>query len=215
MDVKTAEKNLELAISEYLKTLNDNNTPKKSKTIVVNMIGGPGVGKSIITSDIFSSLKKKFISCDISHEYIKRKLREKAIKVTQDQIYIFGKQQFQLFGMIDDVAVVVTDSPILLSAIYPIESDSKCPLLKGLILKEFNSYNNITYFIERPENVPYETEGRYQDLEGAKKVDTKVVEFLNENNIRYKTVKGIGDDTLDVVVKDVISKLAEENGSGK
>lgn len=215
MDVKTAEQNLELAIAEYLKTLKDSNIPKKSKTIVINMIGGPGVGKSIITSDIFSSLKKKFISCDISYEYIKRKLREKAIKVTQDQIYIFGKQQFQLFGMIDDVAVIVTDSPILLSAIYLIDSDSKCPLLKGLILKEFSTYNNITYYIERPENVPYETEGRYQDLEGAKEVDKKVVSFLEENNIEYSKVNGIGDDTLDLIVKDVIKKLKEENGSGK
>lgn len=214
MEVKIAEQNLELSIAEYLKALKDSNFPKKSKTIVVNMIGGPGVGKSIITSDIFSSLKKKFVSCDISHEYIKRKLREKAIKVVQDQIYIFGKQQFQLFGMIDDVAVVVTDSPILLSAIYPIDSDSKCPLLKGLILKEFFSYNNITYYIERPDNVPYETEGRYQDLEGAKKVDKKVISFLEENKIEYSTVKGIGDDTLEIVVRDVIKKL-EEDGSGK
>jgi nicotinamide riboside kinase len=208
MMTQTPQQKLEAAINEYLDWLRDSNFPKKSKTLVVNMIGGPGTGKSILASDTFSALKKKYITCDISHEYIKRKLREKAIKVTQDQIYIFGKQQFQLFGMIDDVLVIVTDSPILLSAIYPIESNSKCPLLKGLILKEYLSYNNIMYFIDRDEKAEYETEGRYQDLEGAKKVDLHVKKFLEDNKIEYKTVKGIGTDSLEAVLRDVCEKLS-------
>jgi DNA replication protein DnaC len=32
---------------------------KSKKLIVVNLIGGPGVGKSILASDLFSALKKK------------------------------------------------------------------------------------------------------------------------------------------------------------
>jgi adenylate kinase family enzyme len=49
---------------------------KAKKLIVVNLIGGPGVGKSILAADLFSALKKKNISCDVSWEYIKKKLRE-------------------------------------------------------------------------------------------------------------------------------------------
>jgi nicotinamide riboside kinase len=201
---------LEAAIAEYLDSLRDSNFPKKSKTLVINLIGGPGIGKSILASDTFSSLKKEYITCEISHEYIKRKLREKAVKVTQDQIYIFGKQQFQLFGMIDDVLVIVTDSPILLSAIYPIDQE-KCPLLRGLILKEYLSYNNMMYFIERDENAQYENEGRYQDLEGAKKVDMHVKKFLEDNKIEYHTIKGIGSESLSKIVQDVKKHLSYAN----
>jgi len=181
---------------------------KKKEAIVVNLIGGPGVGKSIITHELVAKIKRKFYSCDISAEYIKKKLREQALKVIQSQIYIFGKQQFQLFTMKDEVDVIITDSPILLSAIY---DKSECPHLKALILKEYNSYTNLMYYIERDPSIPYEKEGRYQDLKGAKKVDKRVKDFLHENEIPYETLIGIGKKSRKQVVKDVVKKLKENN----
>ena len=65
----------------------------------------------------------------------------------------------------------------------------------------------MNYFIKRDENVPYEQEGRYQDLVGAKKIDTIVLDFLAKESIDYKVVNGIGKDSLDLIVSDIISKL--------
>lgn len=177
---------------------------KNKPVIVVNIIGGPGVGKSILTSDVFSALKKDFISCEISHEYIKKKLREKALKAVESQIYIFAKQQFQLFTLRDEVDVIVTDSPIILSAVY---DKSKCQFLKGLVLKEFAKYENLNYLLLRNENVPYEREGRYQDENGAKEVDNEVRSFLTNENIEYKELYGIGEDSLNTILKDVKERL--------
>jgi nicotinamide riboside kinase len=179
---------------------------KSKKLIVVNLIGGPGVGKSILASDLFSALKKKNISCDVSWEYIKKKLREKSLKAVESQIYIFGKQQFQLFTLKGEVDVAITDSPILLNSIY---DKSSCPSLKGLILKEFAKYNNLTYCINRDYNYAYEEEGRYQNEEQAKIVDQKVIEFLNDNSIPYKTIKGIGEDSLKTIINDVLNTIKE------
>lgn len=177
---------------------------KNKKAIVVNIIGGPGVGKSILTAEIFSGLKREGISCDVSWEYIKRKLREKALKVVESQIYIFGKQQFQLYSMKDEVDVIVTDSPILLNTIY---DKSSCPILKALILKEYSKYNNLLYVIDRNTDIKYETEGRYQDLDGAKIVDDKIKNFLNENSIEFKTLNGIDKETFNVIINDVKTEL--------
>lgn len=182
---------------------------KKKETIVVNIIGGPGVGKSILASDIFSGLKRQSISCEISHEYIKKKLREKALKAVESQIYIFSKQLFQLFSLRDEVDVIVTDSPIILSAVY---DKTKCSSLRELVLKEYGKYNNLTYLLYRDENVPYEEEGRYQDAVGAKEIDKKVLKFLNEENIEYKEVYGIGTDTIQLIINDVKEVL---NGQEK
>ena len=179
---------------------------KKKEAIVINLIGGPGCGKSIISAELFAKFKREYTACDISWEYIKKKLREKALKAIQSQIYIFGKQQFQLFTMRDEVEVIVTDSPLILSAIY---DKSKCQSLKDLVLKEFNSYNNFTYFIERDKKVPYEQEGRYQDLKGAKKVDREVKKFMDENNIKYSVLQGIGQDSLDKILNDVKRKIGK------
>ena len=181
---------------------------KNNEAIIVNLISGPGTGKSILTTEIFAQLKRHFIKCEISSEYYKKKLREEAAKVIQNQIYVFGKQQFQLFTLKDKVDVIVTDSPIIFSAIY---NEPQCSELNALILKEFHKYNNLNYYIERDPSVPYEQEGRYQDEAGAKLVDDKVKIFLDENKIHYKTLVGIGKSSLDTVIYDVINKL-KENG---
>ena len=183
-----------------------NNQNKQKQAIVVNLAGGPGCGKSILASDLFSALKRKFISCELSSEYIKRKLREEAKKVVQNQIYIFAKQQFQLFGMKDNVEVIITDSPIFLSSVY---DESKCKDLKNLIMKEYNRYTNLTYLIERSKTVPYEQEGRYQDQEGAKLVDNKVKKFMDKNKIKYKNINGIEPSSIDFIVKDVLKTLGK------
>lgn len=172
--------------------------------LVINLIGGPGVGKSILAADTFSAVKREGITCDVSWEYIKRKLREKAVKVVESQIYLFGKQQFQLFTMKDEVDVIITDSPLILNCIY---DKSQCPLLKALVLKEYNTYNNLLYFIERNEEVAYETEGRYQDLEGARAVDAFLKTFLTENEIKYQTLKGIGEDSVRAILTDIKNNL--------
>ncbi len=180
----------------------------KKQAIVINLAGGPGCGKSILASDVFSALKRKFVECELSSEYIKRKIREDARKVVQNQIYIFAKQQFQLFGMKDNVQVIITDSPLFFSSVY---DETKCKALKQLIMKEYNGYKNLTYLLKRSKVVPYEQEGRYQDLEGAKKVDRKVKKFMEKNDIKYKTLKGIDADSLEVIVKDALKSIRKNN----
>jgi nicotinamide riboside kinase len=179
-------------------------TKDTNNPVVVNLMGGPGTGKSIMASDLFSAIKREGISCDVAWEYIKRKLREKAVKVIQSQIYIFGKQQFQLFSMKDEVDVIITDSPLFNSCIY---DKTKCPELKALVLKEYNKYNNLLYVIERDPAYTYEQEGRYQDLEGAKLVDAEIIQFLKENNIPYTSIKGIGPDSVNLIIKNVKETL--------
>lgn len=177
---------------------------KERVTLVVNLIGGPGTGKSILAAEIFATLKRDGITCDVAWEYIKRKLRENALKVVQSQIYLFGKQQFQLFTMKDELEVIVTDAPLLLFSYY---DKTRCPYLKEMVINEYKKYNNLLYFIERDLSVGYETEGRYQDLEGAKQVDIELKAFLDENNIQYQVIKGIGSDSLQTVVKDIKLKI--------
>jgi hypothetical protein len=108
--------------------------------------------------------------------------------------------------MKDEVDVIVTDSPFILSSVYDV---TNCNELRALVMKEFNKYENMTYYIERDTNIPYEQEGRYLDINGAKKVDTTVKDFLFKNNIEYKTVCCIGEHTKDFIINDIVKKLDE------
>lgn len=172
--------------------------------VIVNLMGGPGVGKSILASEIWSKLKRMGITSEVSWEYIKRKLREKAEKAVANQIYLFGKQQFLLFTLKDEVDVIVTDAPLLLFTYY---DKTKCKFLKDIVINEYSKYNNILYFIERDLKAVYETEGRYQNLEEAKIVDAEMKQMLLDNNIEFKTLTGIGPSSLDTVMEDILEKL--------
>lgn len=176
--------------------------------IIVNLMGGPGVGKSILASEIWAKLKRMGITSEVSWEYIKRKLREKAEKAVANQIYLFGKQQFLLFSLKDEVDVIVTDAPLLLFTYY---DKTKCEFLKNIVINEYNKYNNLLYFIDRDLSAIYETEGRYQNLVEAKIVDTEMKQMLLDNNIEFKTLTGIGQTTLDKILQDIMDKIKIQN----
>ncbi len=104
------------------------------ETLIVNIIGGPGCGKTILSAELFAKVKRAYITCDLVMEEYKKRLAEQAIKVTDNQIKIFGDQQFQMFANKGEVDVIITDSPILLPTIY---DKKNCPHLKNLALTEF------------------------------------------------------------------------------
>lgn len=57
----------------------------RNKALIINLIGGPGSGKSTTAAGLFYKLKKLGYNCEMSLEFAKD-------KVMDDQIYIFGKQ---------------------------------------------------------------------------------------------------------------------------
>lgn len=50
----------------------------KKRCLVVNLIGGPGCGKSTTTAGLFYELKKKGYNCEMSLEFAKDKVYEES-----------------------------------------------------------------------------------------------------------------------------------------
>lgn len=61
------------------------------KTKIINLIGGPGVGKSTLAAEIFAELKKKGKSAELALEYAKDQVWDENLRILKDQLYIFGK----------------------------------------------------------------------------------------------------------------------------
>lgn len=154
-------------------------------TVIVNLFGGPGAGKSTTRASTFMELKHAGLTVEEIIEWVKYKVYEKNAYVFTDQIYIFAKQLKWIKQTVGQVDIIVTDSPVLLSAIYDKEQD---PIFRALVLSEFNKLNNINFLIERVK--PYNPVGRNQTEDEAKLVDTKVFDFLIDNHIPFITVKG-------------------------
>ena len=86
--------------------------------ILINLFGAPGAGKSSGAAYIFSKLKMNGINTELVTEFAKDKVWENNNEVFKNQAYIFGKQYFKISRVADKVDVIVTDSPLLLSAFY-------------------------------------------------------------------------------------------------
>lgn len=169
-------------------------------TIVVNLIGGPGSGKSTCASGIFYKLKQSGVNCEMALEFAKDKVWEDSIKVLDDQLYIFGKQYHKLFRLKDKVDVIITDSPLLVSILY-----NKIPSehFNNLVVEQYNTFNNLLFFINRPTN--YQTEGRLQTMDDAKVIDNITKNILQSYDISYTEISC--EDAVEVITKIVLEKI--------
>lgn len=173
---------------------------KKSGTLVVNLYGGPGSGKSTTCAGIFERLKLKGINCEMASEYAKDKVWEESFKTLDDQIYVFGKQLHKLKRLLNKVEVIITDSPLLFSIQYDAEKNKA---FKELVLDQYNRMNNTDFYIVRNEH--YETKGRMQTLEESKEIDKNILDILSENNIQFEMIEK--DGASDRIAEKILTYL--------
>jgi len=150
-------------------------------TLVLNLYGGPGVGKSTVAAGIFAELKWNGINCEMAREYAKDIVWEKSFGRLENQIHIFGEQQHRLHRLVDQVDVIITDAPILMSLVYGMKMSAA---FKGLILDTHNSFYNYDVYLEREK--PYQQAGRIQNEEKAREIDDIIYHLLNANGINFR-----------------------------
>ena len=170
---------------------------KYKDTLVVNILGGPGSGKSTTRAALFSKLKLLGYTCEESIEWCKAKVYEKNPYVFKDQLYIFSKQRKSILQMLNDVDIIVTDSPIILSALYEIPYDAAHA---ELYKYEFSRFNNLNIILNRVK--PYNPVGRHQTEAEAEGVDKILRQMLDNMGLRCYNVDG--DENAPNVIYDIM-----------
>lgn len=151
--------------------------------LIVNIISGPGAGKSTTAAGLFYELKKQGINCEMALEFAKDKVYEESFKTMDDQLYIFGKQYHKIWRLQNKVDVIITDSPLLISIYY---NKEKSDHFNNLVVEQYNKFNNILFFINRSDT--YQTEGRLQTKEEAEQIDKEIKNILEKYNIEYTEI---------------------------
>ena len=177
-------------------------------TKIINLFGGPGIGKSSIASGLTYKLKKKHITCDNPYEFPKLLAWDDNHSAIRDQLYVLANQHRGIVKSYGNVDYIILDSPILLSLTYRnyYKSNEYPATLYGktfdnLVLETFNQYENINILLERGEGNHNEKE-RYQSLDESKELDKAIELSMIKNNIPYYVVK-VGKNT----VKDILKIL--------
>jgi nicotinamide riboside kinase len=160
-------------------------------TQVINLIGGSGLGKSTTAAGLFAEMKLRGYHVELVTEYVKKWAWQGKKIDPLDQPLIFGKQaqaESMLYGKAD---WVVTDSPLLLSALYEEfyngKSIIKPSVLNFLEAAAEKGVKHHNFFLTR--NKPFDTRGRYETEETAKKVDEFMKSKLKELDVTFFPVE--------------------------
>ena len=139
---------------------------------LINLFGGPGIGKSSISAGITYKLKKKHISCNNPYEFPKTLAWDKNYPAIQDQLYVFANQHRGIAQSYGKVDYIIIDSPILFSTIYHSYYTKGYPAeyygesFHKMVVDLHNKYNNINILLKRSNTEINEAE-RFQDLKTA------------------------------------------------
>ena len=149
-------------------------------TIVINLFGAPGSGKSTLSAGLFYQMKMKKLKVEWSQEWIKDKVFEETPYPFKDQLYTFAKQNKKIRQMIGKADYVICDSPLVQGLIY---ADNETKIFKNLVLEYFNSYQNVNFLLERIHS--YEQQGRLQTEKESDDMAILIEKKLTELNVPY------------------------------
>lgn len=173
-------------------------------TLIINVLGGPGVGKTTIASDLFVRFKRKELDVEIVSEFAKELVWEKRNEAFDDRLYMHAEQNHRLMMMNGNLDYIITDSPLILTSVYnhfyleDKHTKEYNKMIDDVTLQTFNSYNNITFLIER--ETGYDTNGRRESLDEAKAIDERIIKYLEDNNIQYIKIKD-RENAADEIIK--------------
>jgi len=165
--------------------------------IVVNFFAGAGAGKSTISAEVFSKLKKLGYKTELVGEFAKECILQKNFEMLKDQLYLFATQVHRLRGLEKSgVDIAVSDSPLPLNLIYGNEGK----IFEELVWHEFNKYDNMNYLLDRIDGF-WQTDGRVGDEKIARKVDKDLIKLLK--NINYISLSPFNGD---FVIRDITER---------
>jgi len=175
--------------------------------IIINLIGTPGAGKSTLAAYLFAKLKMLGVNCEQVTEFAKDKVWEENNVALSNQIYIFSKQYYRITRCEDKVDLIITDSPLVLSAFYNRDPEIHKPLCE-LIRKINDRYNNMYFFVKRIKR--YNPNGRLQTERESDEMVPKLKKHLEDFGVNYEEIFGdltSADIIIDRVLPFVKDKL--------
>lgn len=185
-----------------------NNSIVKEHTVIINAFGGPGAGKTTACYDILSELKKRGFAADYAPEYATELVWDNKLALLdgsdENQPKLLAEQKHRIDRLIGKVDFVVTDSPLLLNAIY---YKGQNPDYEKMVQETYSEYNNFNFVMQRDENL-FTPKGRIHNLEESKVKDKEIFDMLSRNGLSYGTYT---HESVGKVVEDAIAMYQSLN----
>lgn len=179
--------------------------------IVINFWGGPNSGKSTQAAGLFHKMKADGYSVELVNEYAKMCVWEDQLDKLKDQLYITAKQNRRVIRLQNKVDFCITDSPLMLGAVYRTAYDQTyySEIIDKMCYECYSKHKNINFFMKRTSN-NYTESQRSLDYENALKIDDYMYQIMRDYNIPFYHLEQT-QDVIDVAYKYVIKRLAKGN----
>lgn len=170
-------------------------------TLVVNLHGGPGTGKSTTAAMVFAKLKQEGHNAELVTEFAKDLAWEDR-SVIRCRPFVFGEQLWRIERLLGHVDVVVTDSPLIMDLAY---SSHYGPHWVEVVVAEHRKLDTLDIFLVRDTELhPYNPKGRWQSLGEAEELDRAIQNILEQHNVLYRSA-GVGD--ADYIIRLIQTRL--------
>jgi nicotinamide riboside kinase len=171
----------------------------------INLYGAPSSGKSTLAGQVFGHLKGQSHHIAFVQEYAKE-LVYQGMDMTRlsesDRIIILGEQFRREKILENQVEMLITDSPLLLTAYYHRDPNLDEDWSYALdVVKRHLTNNEVHFWLESTDT--FEIEGRSHSQEESLKIDNEMKLYLSKSGINFHTIKGNPQERLDSVIKIV------------
>lgn len=186
-DTKTNDIDYDKLLNEHELLVRDKVMANNAKTtLVINIFGGLGSGKTSLALQIQNSLIQSGYSAIYVDEYAKTEAQTRAKDddlfdgSINSQLKILQEQTKLLDENIGKYDFVITDAPIMLNHLFLKQpNDRYREFTKALSMQ----YENFNFALRRPEGYKYSEIGRVHDLMGARDIESKIKAYAQDNKI--------------------------------
>ncbi len=175
----------------------------------INLISGPGSGKSITATNIRAQLGFRGYDIELVNEVIKDWTYIPRIPTSCDGFFLQASQvEKEDIRLRAGVELIVSDSPLMLQYFYA--KWHNAPLQKPMLqaaLEFEKMYPSIHISMQRNDEF-YSEVGRYEKLEEAKEIDKAIEQVLFNNGIDYIPFSCLDQDGL---INAIVSIIGDKN----
>jgi hypothetical protein len=183
-------------------------------SVIINFFGGPGIGKSTQSAELFTLMKKNHMDVELTYEFPKIIAWEENYSTIKDQFFVTASQHRNISRLYGKVKYIIVDSPIILGTVYKdiYNSEPEYPAtfydesFDSFILNLFKKYNNFNVLLTRDDST-FNQNGRFQNLSESKKIDESIESRLNNNNIphvQFSVSKTTSEEIFEYIKKNNI-----------